>query len=256
MVYQLCNTRFEAFFGAPEEAIVGKTDHDFVPKELADSFRANDRKAMARNQPTRNEERITFASDGHQEVLETIKTSLRDKSGNVIGVLGIGRDITERMQAEEDLRISEERYRRVTENSPAVVYQFRMAPDGTPSFPFITESVQTVIGISSHDLMRDAHTLLGLIVPEQQKAFQESVLESFQKLSPYQQEIKLSANGKTIWILARSVPEPQPDGSVLWDGFFEDITQRKMAETALRAAERRNRALLDYSPALPQDRGP
>ena len=45
-VYLACNPRFEEFFGADEADIVGKTDYDFVPKELADSFRAHDRAAM------------------------------------------------------------------------------------------------------------------------------------------------------------------------------------------------------------------
>jgi two-component system, sensor histidine kinase and response regulator len=102
-VYLNCNTRFEHFFGAPRDAIVGKTDYDFVDATLADAFRQNDRMAMDKNGPTVNEEEIPFASDGHRELLETTKTPMRDMRGQLIGVLGIGHDITERKRTEDEL---------------------------------------------------------------------------------------------------------------------------------------------------------
>ncbi len=100
--YLACNPRFESFFGAKEADIVGKTDYDFVNRELADFFRHHDKKAMARGGPGKNEEEVTFADDGHQEILETIKTPMYRSRGQLAGVLGIGRDITERKQAEAE----------------------------------------------------------------------------------------------------------------------------------------------------------
>ncbi len=110
-VYLHCNKRFEGFFGAKEEDIVGRTDYDFLSDELADFFRKHDNIAMIAGKPTMNEERITFADDGHEEFLETIKTPVRGGDGRLIGVLGVGRDITERKRAEEALRESEGRVR-------------------------------------------------------------------------------------------------------------------------------------------------
>jgi PAS domain S-box-containing protein len=99
-VYLACNARFERFFGAREQEIVGRVDADFVGRELADAFREADRKAMSAGRPTSNEERITFADDGHEEYLETIKTPTFGPGQKVLGVLGIGRNITERKAAE------------------------------------------------------------------------------------------------------------------------------------------------------------
>jgi len=62
-VYLSCNTMFERFFGSPQAEIVGKTDYDFVPRELADFFREKDRIAMEKGGPSRNEEWIAFADD-------------------------------------------------------------------------------------------------------------------------------------------------------------------------------------------------
>jgi diguanylate cyclase (GGDEF)-like protein/PAS domain S-box-containing protein len=102
-VYLAANTRFEDFFGHPSSEIMGNTDYDFVDKDLADFFRDHDKKAIARGSPSINEETITFASDGHQETLETIKTPIHFKNGDLIGVLSVGRDITERKKAQEQL---------------------------------------------------------------------------------------------------------------------------------------------------------
>jgi len=99
-----CNPQFERFFGAKECDIVGKTDYDFVDRELADFFRQKDREAMAAGGPSINEEWITYPDTGERVLLETIKTPIRDDAGQLIGVMGIGRDITARKQDEEELR--------------------------------------------------------------------------------------------------------------------------------------------------------
>ena len=83
--------------------IIGKTDYDFAERELADSFRDNDMKAIAAGKPVIKEEWITFADDGHRAFLETTKTPIYDSSGKLLGVLGIGHDITQRKQAEEKI---------------------------------------------------------------------------------------------------------------------------------------------------------
>jgi PAS domain S-box-containing protein len=101
-VYLTCNTMFERFFGAKEADLVGKTDYDFIDRELADFFCENDRKAIAAGRPTSNEEWITFADDGHRALLDTIKTPMYDGRGTLIGVLGIGRDVTARKTADEE----------------------------------------------------------------------------------------------------------------------------------------------------------
>ncbi len=101
-VYLDCNTMFERFFGAKKEVIIGKTDYDFVDRELADFFRQHDRKAMEVGAPSSNEEWITFADDGRHALLDTIKTPMLDTAGKLVGVLGIGRDITSRKLIEEE----------------------------------------------------------------------------------------------------------------------------------------------------------
>jgi PAS domain S-box-containing protein len=94
-VYLGCNRAFERFFGAREAAIIGKTDHDFVTHQEADFFRQKDQEAIAAGATRANEEWITLIETGQPTLLETLKTPIYDADGNLVGVLGIGRDITE-----------------------------------------------------------------------------------------------------------------------------------------------------------------
>lgn len=101
-VYLSCNPKFERFFGSKEADIVGKTDYDFIDKDLADFFREHDNLALAAGKPIMNEEEIIFDDDGHKELLETVKTPMYHSDGRLIGILGIARDFSERKRAEQE----------------------------------------------------------------------------------------------------------------------------------------------------------
>ncbi|MCU7836628.1 MAG: PAS domain S-box protein [gamma proteobacterium symbiont of Taylorina sp.] len=88
-IFLSCNAKFGTFYGAKEVNIIGKTDYDFVSKDIADVFRKNDKAAEALGQPRTNEEQLTYASDGHKEWVETIKAPMYELNGDYIGVLGI-----------------------------------------------------------------------------------------------------------------------------------------------------------------------
>ena len=120
-VYLACNHRFEKFFGATEGEIVGHTDYDFVSRELADSFREYDRVAMMKGSPSTNEEWVTFSDDHHRELLEATKTPVFDGKENLIGVLGISRNITQHKQAENYEKFRSSTLELLAENRPLSV---------------------------------------------------------------------------------------------------------------------------------------
>ena len=82
--------------------IMGKTDFDLWPRELAEKYRADDAEVMASRQQKRVEEASIYGSETRW--VETFKTPVVDESGNVLGTAGFARDITERKQAEEQIR--------------------------------------------------------------------------------------------------------------------------------------------------------
>ena len=100
-----CNPRFEALFGIAQAQIIGKTDYEFLPCEEADTCLLSHQLALVLPPQAihRSIEALTFASDGHQELVQVIKTPVYDTHGTLLGVLGIGRDITEIKRVEKEL---------------------------------------------------------------------------------------------------------------------------------------------------------
>ena len=119
-IYLACNPRFERFFGAREADIIGRSDYDFVPWDLADFFRRNDLAAIHAGHPVRNEEELVFADDGHRERVETLKTPMFDADGQLVGVLGVARDITDSKRAELSLLRANRALRTVSECNQAL----------------------------------------------------------------------------------------------------------------------------------------
>lgn len=101
--YLGCNRAFEDFTGKSEKEVFGSTDFELFPLDLALFFREMDRLMFLQNGPRRNEEWVTYP-DGRRVFLETLKTPNRDTDGNLLGLIGVGRDITRRKLDEEALR--------------------------------------------------------------------------------------------------------------------------------------------------------
>ena len=101
----LTNRAELSYSGANSEAdIIGKTDFDLYPKELADGFFADDQSVMQSGMPVLNREEFILDENGLKRWLLTSKLPLRDIDGRIIGLVGIGRDITERKQAEQEIK--------------------------------------------------------------------------------------------------------------------------------------------------------
>ena len=116
-VYLSCNKRFEDFIGVSESKIIGKTDYDFLSKNIADSFRKYDRNAMSSDIPLSNYEEITFASDGHKEYIHTTKTKVAFNDGKIYGILGISRNISHIKQYQDEIIEQKEEFETIFNNS-------------------------------------------------------------------------------------------------------------------------------------------
>jgi len=101
-VYVGCNAAFEKFLGRAENEIVARSDLDLFIKEKAESFIAVDQEIIEQGKPYKDDFISTYP-DGTEVRLETLKTSYCNKQGEVLGVIGISRDITERKKKEEEI---------------------------------------------------------------------------------------------------------------------------------------------------------
>ena len=105
--YLRVNQRFEASFDLPREAILGRTDHELFPKDIADAFRKHDLEVMERGVPVEFEEEAPYVDGTHTSIVE--KFPWRRADGSLGGVGGLALDITARKRAEAERKELEAR---------------------------------------------------------------------------------------------------------------------------------------------------
>jgi len=230
-IYRFCNPMFERFFGAREAQIVGKTDYDFVEKELADFFRAHDLKAIAAGQPSINEEWITFADDGHTALLETTKTPVHNADGDLAGVLGIARDITGRKKIEQALQESENRLHTILDSVEAHIYikdaQYRYQYVNQRVLAFFNRPLDAIIN-QEDSAFFDAQT--AAVVRENDRR----VIEGGERVA-LEETVASNHNGAVTIHLSIKLPLRDKDGKVYaLCGISTDITEQKNLEASLR----------------------
>ena len=208
------------------------------------------KQCIAERKPEHNVEFRLRHKNGSYRWILAQASILQDESGNPVRMLGSHIDITERKQAEHRLRESEKRYRRLAENSPAVVYQFKMNKRGEFTFPYVSGALNRTVGVSPEEAMKDSTRLLKMVHPDDRERFYSGIMKSADGLEPYHDVFEGFKDGAVIWIEARAVPESLPDGSILWDGFFLDVTLRKEAEAALKASEEKFSKAFQNAPLL------
>ncbi len=93
----------------------------------------------------------------------------------------------------------EEKYRRLKENIPGMVYEFVMHTDGSFSFPYVSEASQELFGIASEDLMRDATLITKLIHADDRERFDTSVKHSAETLQPWRELLRHIVHGEVRW---------------------------------------------------------
>ncbi len=222
-VYISCNRKFERFFGAQEHQIVGRTDYDFVDPELSDFFRANDLAAMAAGRSCTNEEEITYADDGHVELVETIKTPMVDSNGKLIGVLGVGRDITLRRQNEQEVRL----LKQALEQSPVAV----ILMDSSCRVTYVNSAYTRHSGYDPEMILGDTPAFMfddnGVIAKPIQDAISAGQSWSGEISSQ-------SREGAVVWEYLIVSPVQDDDGTLThYLAVMEDITLRKRQEDRL-----------------------
>ncbi|HDR04371.1 MAG TPA: PAS domain S-box protein, partial [Candidatus Marinimicrobia bacterium] len=132
-VYLGCNDEFARHIGKDKNKIIGTTDYDHYSKEEADQFRKNDLIVLETGKTHHNEE-WTHYPDGRKVYLDTFKSRFYDSDGNLIGTIGISRDITERKSNEILLKQSkkelEDALRSLDEAQTRMIEQEKLAAVG------------------------------------------------------------------------------------------------------------------------------
>jgi diguanylate cyclase (GGDEF)-like protein/PAS domain S-box-containing protein len=225
-VFLACNQAFGRMFGAPISEIIGRTDYDFTSPELADFFRQKDREAISAGEPKVNEEWLTHAESGQPILLETIKTPMAGVSGRPVGVLGIGRDMTERKRAENNLHLMS----RVFSNSGEAI----LITDADNRILAVNREFTKLTGYSKEEAIGQNPRMLsaGITSPE---IYQE-MWTALATRDHWQGELwdRRKSGEPYPKRLSISVVRDSTGKVVNYIGAFEDITDRKAAEDQIR----------------------
>ncbi len=157
--------------------------------------------------------------------------------GTLEGFVIVFRDASEARKAEAELQKRLELQKQVAhivDSAPAVTFSFRRRPDGTTCFPFASSKIEAIFGASRDTLAGDATSAFSRVHPADLPRLLATIDDSARELSVWHCEFRVSSVGRgEVWLGGRSIPEREPDGSTLWYGFVDDITDRKRADQRL-----------------------
>ncbi len=217
------------YSGAKTEAeILGKTDFDLYPKEIAEGFFADDQAVMQTGQPVLDREEYLLDENGQRQWLLTSKLPLIDEKGNIIGIVGIGRNITNRKRAEEALSNERTLLRTIIDLIPDAIYVKDINGRKILANP---KEVQ-ISGKNSEDevLGKTDAELFPERVEKEFKKEDETVLQSGQSVIDIEGKL-IDKDGHVNWLLGSKVPLRDAQGEIIGIvGLNHDITERKRAE--------------------------
>lgn len=227
--YQMLNQTCIDLAGGNPDLYLGQTDDALYPAAIANQIRANDLQVIQSGESITVEE-IGTHPDGTEHTYISNKFVLTDQAGKPYALGGVSTDITNLKQTEIALRQSESRYQRLSDNIPGVIYQFRLAPDGGVTIPYISAGCWDLFQISPAAVMADSNSLMQLVHPDDRLMLEGDTAISAQNMTVKSPEIRMVLNdGEIKWIKAISRPELQPDGAIIWDGVILDITAQQNA---------------------------
>ncbi|MGY6530891.1 MAG: PAS domain S-box protein [Cyanobacterium sp.] len=184
--------------------------------------------------------------------VEATATPEKMPNGDIIWD-GLIRDISEQKIAEQKLQESERRFRRLSENVPGIIYQYLLTSDGRDKFVYVSPKCEKVCGILPEKLLQSSLFLWEKVLPDDIISIQKKITQSAKFLTPFYAEFRIkqdNENEEYRWFESCSVPEKQPNGDVLWEGFLIDIHARKKAEititNAKEKAEKATRAKSEF----------
>ncbi len=228
----------EAVIGFLPEELAGKKHfYDLHAEEGREAFRSAMFELLARKQAFRNFEKAVRAKDGRTVWVSSNGMPVLNDGGELLGYRGSSTDITDRKRAEEEIRLSEERYRLISENTADVIWLMDL---DSGKYTYVSPSVERMLGYSPQEIVGQE---MGFVLTAESRQYAADRLEAVRKA--------FARGDDSVRTLVHQVDEVRKDGSILRTevattllrngqvvGVTRDITERLQVEARLMQAQK------------------
>jgi PAS domain S-box-containing protein len=249
-----------SFMNGEAERLTGWKRHEAMGQNLTSVFRImneDSRKPMA--DPAKKvlelgtviglaNHTLLVNKEGYELPIADSGAPIRDAQGNILGVVLVFRDCRAERQKEialEERVALQEQLARIAETAPGAICSFLQRPDGSSYFPYCNATIEQIFSIPVETLGRDASGIFEMIHPHDLGRVRATIEDSAKNRTTWTCEFRVNhPELGEIWVEGRSVPQRQPDGSVLWHGILQDVTGRRLTDEKARSGEARLSAII------------
>ncbi len=249
-IYLGCNRLFANDAGRKDpDEIIGCDDYSMSWHNEAERYRRDDEVVVKSGVPRLNYEEPQTTPDGETIWLNTSKIPLRDKEGNIYGVLGTYEDISERKRIDIALRESERKLSTLMSNIPGMIYRCRNDSDW--SMEFVSDGCTALTGYKPEDLTNNNRlSFADIIHKDDKETVWENIQNALENKTSYRLNYRITtAENELRWVWEQGQGVFNDDGELLvLEGLITNITERKEYEQALSASQVKFETLFNDSP--------
>ncbi|MBC7503191.1 MAG: PAS domain-containing protein [Herminiimonas sp.] len=197
------------------------------------------------------EDWLFVRADGASVPVLLAITPIRNRDGELVGVLHVARDVSRRRKAEAAEQKSIAILQKISTRVPGVICQFRQNADGSACFPYASRQLEQICRVRPEDALMDAEPVFRAVHPDDLQQLIESIRISALELTPWRHEYRVRfEDGVVRCLYGDALPERSDDGSTLWHGLITDITERNAADRELVRNQKFLETLINSLPVI------
>ncbi|HEX7587600.1 MAG TPA: PAS domain S-box protein, partial [Anaerolineae bacterium] len=227
----LSNASYARSHGSSPDALLGKTDFDLYPPDIAARHRAEDQAIVQSGDALADHEEPFVDASGKGQWLLTAKVPLRDSHGQIIGIVGTKQDISERKEAEAALRLAEEKYRAIVDYAVEGIFQ------STPEGRFVTANISLarMLGYEDPEELRSTITNIGeqVYTDPLQRAIFQRLIEGQGEVRGFEFQVRRK-DGSLMWVSENARAVRDAHGALLYyEGTMQNINMLRQTAAEL-----------------------